>query len=65
VMTGRFTRLFPELPGASFVQADLERLAEKMTAFPEDEPPTRPGRIRRRTLEYPAGVHLSGAVRRP
>jgi Animal haem peroxidase len=38
VMTGRFTRLFPELPGASFVQADLERLAENMTAFPEDEP---------------------------
>jgi len=38
VMTGRFTRLFPDLPGARFDQADLELLAAAMTAPPEDEP---------------------------
>jgi len=37
VMAGRFTRLFPELPGAQFAQADLEKLAEAMTALPEAE----------------------------
>lgn len=38
VMEGRFTRLFPDLPGARFDQADLEKLAVAMTAPPEDEP---------------------------
>jgi hypothetical protein len=38
VMGGRFTRLFPDLPGARFDQADLELLAAAMTAPPEDEP---------------------------
>ena len=37
VMTGRFTRLFPELPGARFDQADLKKLAVAMTALPDDE----------------------------
>jgi hypothetical protein len=37
VMGGRFTRLFPDLPGARFDQADLELLAAAMTALPEDE----------------------------
>ncbi|MEA2587117.1 MAG: hypothetical protein QOH66_44 [Actinomycetota bacterium] len=32
IMEGRFTRLFPGIPGAKFDQADLEKLAEKMTA---------------------------------
>src|ERR1700730_11438769 len=32
IMEGRFTRLFPGVPGAKFDQADLEKLAEKMTA---------------------------------
>ena len=38
VMGGRFTRLFPDLPGAQFDQADLELLAAAMTAPAEDEP---------------------------
>jgi hypothetical protein len=37
VMTGRFTRLFPDLPGARFDQADLELLAAAMTALPDDD----------------------------
>ena len=37
VMGGRFTRLFPHLPGARFEQADLELLAKAMTAPPEDD----------------------------
>jgi hypothetical protein len=37
VMGGRFTRLFPDVPGARFDQADLELLAAAMTAPPEDE----------------------------
>jgi Animal haem peroxidase len=40
VMEGRFTRLFPGLPGARFDQKDLEQLATAMTADPEDEPAT-------------------------
>jgi Animal haem peroxidase len=38
VVGGRFTRLFPDLPGARFDQADLELLAAAMTAPPEDDP---------------------------
>ena len=37
VMGGRFTRLFPHLPGARFTQTDLKRLAEEMIAPPEPE----------------------------
>jgi hypothetical protein len=37
VMGGRFTRLFPHLPGARFTQTDLKRLAEVMIAPPEPE----------------------------
>jgi len=37
-MEGRFTRLFPDLPGAAFDQADLEKLAEAMSAPAEDTP---------------------------
>jgi Animal haem peroxidase len=37
VMEGRFTRLFPYLPTATFDQDDLERLADKMIAPPESE----------------------------
>jgi Animal haem peroxidase len=37
VMEGRFTRLFPYLPTATFDQDDLERLADKMIAPPEFE----------------------------
>ena len=37
VMGGRFTRLFPHLPGARFDQADLKRLAHEMTA-PAEKP---------------------------
>lgn len=36
VMTGRFTRLFPDLPGARFDQHELELLAEAMTAPAEE-----------------------------
>jgi hypothetical protein len=36
-MTGRFTRLLPDLPGARFDQDDLEALAAAMTAPPVDE----------------------------
>src|SRR5947208_2469649 len=32
VMEGRFTRLFPGIPGAAHQSADLEKLAEVMTA---------------------------------
>lgn len=39
VMGGRFTRLFPHLPGARFDQADLKRLAHEMTAPPEEPVP--------------------------
>jgi Animal haem peroxidase len=38
VMGGRFTRLFPDLPGASFAHDDLKALAARMTAPPEAEP---------------------------
>ena len=38
VMTGRFIRLFPDLPAASFAQKDLELLAEAMTAPPQNQP---------------------------
>jgi hypothetical protein len=38
LMEGRFTRLFPDLAGATFAQADLEALAEAMTASQEDQP---------------------------
>ena len=38
VMGGRFTRLFPDLRPARFSRADLERLADEMTAKPEGEP---------------------------
>jgi hypothetical protein len=37
VMEGRFTRLFPYLPTATFDRDDLERLADKMIAPPESE----------------------------
>ena len=37
-MEGRFTKLFPELPGATFPQAALEKLAGKMTAQQEGAP---------------------------
>ncbi len=37
VMEGRFTRLFPYLPGATFGQAALKKLAGKMTAPAEPE----------------------------
>jgi len=37
VMEGRFTRLFPYLPTASFQQSDLEELAQVMTAPDEPE----------------------------
>jgi len=36
VMEGRFTRLFPDLPGARFDRADLKKLARRMTAPPEE-----------------------------
>ena len=36
VMEGRFTRLFPDLPGARFKHADLEDLAHVMIAPPEE-----------------------------
>jgi hypothetical protein len=40
-MEGRFTKLFPDLPAATFEHADLVRLAHAMTAPPEDPvPPT-------------------------
>jgi len=35
----RFTRLFPDLPGARFDQADLARLADEMTSSPEEPVP--------------------------
>jgi len=38
VMEGRFTRLFPDLPGARFDQHELELLADVMTAPEEPEP---------------------------
>jgi hypothetical protein len=40
VMTGRFVRLFPpeDLPPAEFVEDDLRRLAERMTAEEEEGP---------------------------
>jgi Animal haem peroxidase len=38
VMGGRFTRLFPYLPGATFDHDELERLAREMTAPKEDDP---------------------------
>ena len=38
IMEGRFTRLFPGVPAATFEQADLEKLAELMTAKQEDTP---------------------------
>jgi hypothetical protein len=38
VMEGRFTRLFHDLRPAIFPQADLELLANEMTAEPEDKP---------------------------
>jgi hypothetical protein len=38
VMEGRFTRLFPGIPGAAHQSADLEKLAEVMTAEPEGTP---------------------------
>jgi Animal haem peroxidase len=38
-MEGRFTRLFPYLPAARFEHADLVRLAEEMTAPPDDPVP--------------------------
>ncbi len=37
VMEGRFTRLFPDLPGAQFVEDDLKALAAEMTADAEPE----------------------------
>jgi hypothetical protein len=40
IMEGRFTRLFPGVPGAKFELADLEKLAEQMTAQPELKGPT-------------------------
>ncbi len=39
VMGGRFTRLFPDLPGARFDRTDLKRLADEMTAPPEEPVP--------------------------
>jgi hypothetical protein len=39
VMTGRFTRLFPDLPGARFNQHELQLLAEAMTAPAEESGP--------------------------
>ena len=40
VVTGdRFTRLFPDLPGGRFDQADLVRLADEMTSPPEEPVP--------------------------
>jgi hypothetical protein len=44
VMEGRFTRLFPYLPTATFDRGDLERLADQMVARaePESTPETRP-----------------------
>ena len=38
IMEGRFTRLFPGVPAATFEQADLEKLAELMPAKQEDTP---------------------------
>ena len=38
-MEGRFTRLFPDLPGARFDQTDLKLLARAMTAPPEESAP--------------------------
>jgi hypothetical protein len=50
VMGGRFTRLFPDLIGASFAQTDLELLATAMTVQqeepeqePENDPEENPG----------------------
>src|SRR2546429_665735 len=37
VMEGRFTRLFPYLPTATFDRGDLERLADQMVARAEPE----------------------------
>ena len=44
VMGGRFTRLFPDLPGARFDRAALEQLADEMIApaEPESTPETGP-----------------------
>jgi len=42
VMEGRFTRLFPYLPAASFDHGDLVRLAEHMIAAAETGPETTP-----------------------
>ncbi|MGZ5943671.1 MAG: peroxidase family protein, partial [Isosphaeraceae bacterium] len=42
VMGGRFTRLFPYLPSATFAQHDLERLAHEMTAPEDTGPETEP-----------------------
>ncbi len=39
LMEGRFTRLFPDAPAATFAHPDLVRLADAMTAAP-DIPPT-------------------------
>jgi hypothetical protein len=38
IMEGRFTRLFGDLPAAKFSEADLEKLAEAMTADAEETP---------------------------
>ena len=39
VMAGRFTRLFPDLPGVRFDEREVELLAEAMTAPPEHPGP--------------------------
>jgi hypothetical protein len=42
VMGGRFTRLFPYLPSASFARHDLEQLAHEMTAPKDTDADTEP-----------------------
>jgi hypothetical protein len=49
VMAGRFTRLFPDLPGARFGQEELELLAEAMTA-PAEESDTQAREEENRTI---------------
>ena len=58
VMGGRFTRLFPHLPGARFDQADLKRLAHEMTA--RRNSPTRDRAGSRGEPWHTCGLHLSG-----
>ena len=64
-MEGRFTRLFPDAPAATFTEADTQKLAEAMTADP-DIPPTPETEVdAEENPAITAGVHLSRPVHRP